>query len=49
MNAATATLPSRKVYKAVQFGGTLYTNLNADSKAMADEAAGRSAFVAAAE
>lgn len=39
MHVAKATLPSRKVYKAMQLGGTLYTIPNSDPKAIADGAA----------
>ncbi|MBZ9605687.1 hypothetical protein [Phyllobacterium chamaecytisi] len=39
MKVARATLPSRKVYKAMQLGGTLYTVPNADPKSIADGAA----------
>lgn len=55
MKVARATLPSRKVYKAMQLGGTLYTIPNADPKAIADGAAlfnelfGESAMAEAAE
>jgi chromosome partitioning protein len=39
MKVAAATLPARKVYKAMQLGGTLYTIPNPDPKAIADGAA----------